>query len=694
SNLNLVAGQTAAVLAVATVGANGKVSIYNSAGSTQIVADVQGWFTAGGDFVPLTPTRLLDTRTGGGPAVCGGCPVWVPNGAIPANATAVYLSVTAVWPSTSTYLTATNIGLPALGTSNVNADPGQVVPNLVIADPRTALYIYNSAGNTHILVDLLGYSSAPTGPGTATGTGTAGTPFSLQLQTSGGVGALAWSVLPGTGSLPPGLTLNATSGLISGTPTQGGTFTFTAEAADTVGQTVDIPVTVTVALALASIRATGEVGVVYSSGAGTVTGGTAPYTWSQTAGTLPAGLALDPSTGTIAGTPTAPGGGSITLQVKDGNGAVGSWTGPLTVFPHLAHGVFSWANGSQWMGSSAPPQLAPVQVDGLTDVVSVASTGVGGYALKSDGTVWAWGSNSVGQLGNGTPGDSLTPVQVSISGVVAITGNAGNGFAVKADGTVWAWGYGGALLGQTTPVNSRVPLQLAGLSGITAIGGIPSLAAASSSLYAVKSDGTVWGWGNGAGGRLGSGNTAASQPTPVQVAGLPKVTAVSGASSGTAYALGADGTVWAWGAGASGQLGNGTTPAVPATPVQVSGLTGVTQIAAAAATGYALKSDGTVWSWGAGTAGQLGNGALGNSAVPVQAKVSGITSIAGARLSGYALASDGRLWAWGGSNNVYLGNSQPASTAQSTPAVADLLPPLTGVFSNPSSLAVYGIGIA
>ncbi|HET9655924.1 MAG TPA: putative Ig domain-containing protein [Kineosporiaceae bacterium] len=694
SNLNLEAGQTAAVLAVATVGANGKVSVYNSAGSTQVVADVQGWFTTGGDFVPLTPTRLLDTRTVQSP-LCSACETALPRSyGIPANATAVYLSVTAVWPTAPTYLTvypatASN-GRPPL-VSNINADAGRVVPNLVVADTRSAMtLIYNSAGNTHVVVDLLGYSSAPSTSDTASATGTAGTPFSLQLSAKGGVGALTWSVLPGTGSLPPGLALNATTGLLTGTPTQGGTYTFTAEATDTVGQTVDVSVTVTIALVLTSVKATGEVGVPYSSGAGTVTGGTAPYTWSLTAGTLASGLSLDPATGVISGTPTAPGGGTITLQVKDGNGGVGSWTGPLWVFPHLAHGVFGWGSSmSVSLGSPTPGQQSPVQVDGLTGIVSVAPAAQGGYALKSDGTVWAWGGGASGQLGNGTSpvfGSSI-PVQVSgLSGIVAVGATSADGFAVKPDGTVWGWGAGGPLLGQTTGANSNTPVQIPGLSGITAVAGGPSTA------YAVKSDGTVWAWGSGTSGRLGDGTTTVSQPTPVQVTGLPKATAVRGSGSG-AYALAADGTVWAWGAGASGQLGNGTMPATSAVPVQVSGLTGVTALAAGNLTAYALKPDGTVWSWGAGTNGQLGNSWLGNSAVPVQVKVSGITSIAASSSSAYALASDGRLWGWGWNGNGNLGNSQPASMTNQTPAVADLVPPLTAVYAQ-SGTPAFGIGIA
>ena len=149
-----------------------------------------------------------------------------------------------------------------------------------------------------------------------------------------------------------------------------------------------------------------------------------------------------------------------------------------------------------------------------------------------------------------------------------------------------------------------------------------------------RSDGTVWAWGVGTVGQLGNGGTANS-PVPVQVSGLTGVTAISGS-----YALRSDGTVWAWGSNTQGQLGNGTTGNNSTVPVKVSGLTGVTAIAGVldGGSGYALRSDGTVWAWGPNFFGELGNGTTTQSTVPV--KVSGLTgvaAIAGGDGTGYAL---------------------------------------------------------
>ena len=180
-------------------------------------------------------------------------------------------------------------------------------------------------------------------------------------------------------------------------------------------------------------------------------------------------------------------------------------------------------------------------------------------ALKSDGTVWAWGSNSYGQFGNGitlgTIASNSTPVQVSdFSGVIAIAAGEANSLALKADGTVWAWGsnsYGqfgnGITLG--TIASNSTPVQVSDFSGVIAI------AAGEANSLALKADGTVWAWGSNSYGQLGNGTTSDSS-TPVQVMGLSGVIAI--ASGGYhSLALKSDGTVWDWGYNIDGELGTG-----------------------------------------------------------------------------------------------------------------------------------------
>jgi alpha-tubulin suppressor-like RCC1 family protein len=195
----------------------------------------------------------------------------------------------------------------------------------------------------------------------------------------------------------------------------------------------------------------------------------------------------------------------------------------------------------------------PVPVSNLTGVIAIS----GGYynilALKSDGTVWAWGSNNFGQLGNGTQIDSNVPVPVSnLTGVIAISSSKlSASFALKSDGTVWAWGYGYlGQLGIGGGSNYNVPTLISNLTGVSAIAG------GEYNACALKSDGTVWAWGTNSFGQLGNGTNINSN-VPVPVSNLTDVIAISmgGVSS---LALKSDSTIWAWGDSNYGQFGNGT----------------------------------------------------------------------------------------------------------------------------------------
>ena len=189
-------------------------------------------------------------------------------------------------------------------------------------------------------------------------------------------------------------------------------------------------------------------------------------------------------------------------------------------------------------------------------------------ALKSDGTVWAWGSNSYGQLGDNTTVTRYTPVQTqNLSGITAISTGFQHSLALKSDSTVWAWGCNLiGRLGDNTTTDRHTPVQVQNLSGITAI------SAGHGQSLALKSDGTVWAWGANNAGALGDGTTIARY-IPVQILNLSSITYICSGQYNS-LALKSDGTVWAWGANSAGELGDNTTSKRLA-PVQVVGPDGL-----------------------------------------------------------------------------------------------------------------------
>jgi alpha-tubulin suppressor-like RCC1 family protein len=246
---------------------------------------------------------------------------------------------------------------------------------------------------------------------------------------------------------------------------------------------------------------------------------------------------------------------------------------------------------------------------------TIAAGAYHSLAVCSDNTARTWGYNNRGELGNGTNANSNVPVQVSgLTGIIAIAGggsqytNNGYSLALKNDGTVRAWGWNTlGQLGNGTNTDSNIPVTVSSLTGVSAI------AAGNVTSLALKNDGTVRAWGYNGQGQLGNGNNTDSN-VPISVSSLTGITAISAGSSHS-LALKNDGTVRAWGQNLYGQLGNGSNTDSNV-PVQVTGLAGIIRIAEGEQHSLALKNDGTVWTWGWNTFGQLGNGSTTDSNVP------------------------------------------------------------------------------
>lgn len=228
---------------------------------------------------------------------------------------------------------------------------------------------------------------------------------------------------------------------------------------------------------------------------------------------------------------------------------------------------------------------------GLTNIVRIANSGATGFAVRGDGTVWSWGANASGALGNGSTGAySLVPVQVSnMTGATDVAAGGSNGFALRNDGSVWAWGANtaGQLGNGSAVTQSTVPVKVTNLTAVTAIG------AGRYNGYAVRNDGTVWAWGAGSDGANGNNNACVNvdfpcaSRVPVQVSGLTGATTVTSFEYG-GLALRTDGSIAGWGFNGYQTLANDSAYWTALTPVTAQGVPNVTAIGSGEYSSYAL----------------------------------------------------------------------------------------------------------
>lgn len=314
----------------------------------------------------------------------------------------------------------------------------------------------------------------------------------------------------------------------------------------------------------------------------------------------------------------------------------------------------------------------------------ISSTVYGEHSfLIKDGTTYAWGANGYGQLGIGNKLNRKTPAAVDGTfAAVSIGGAHGVALDTANGGTVWTWGHNSAgQLGDNTIVTKTTPVQVLGTDGETYLSGIKAVAAGGRHSLAIADDNTVLSWGNNTYGQLGNGTTTTSR-IPVPVSDLTGVTAIA-AGGEFSLALKSDGTVWAWGNNSKGQLGIGST-ASSSTPVQVTALAEhfITQIAAGGSHALALDStNGIIYAWGYNEFGQLGDGTIATSKVPVEVVKTGITGDVTAIAAGldHSVAIiGGSVYAWGYNyygqlgNGATLGSYDPVRTLQTVIGLSDV----------------------
>ena len=311
-------------------------------------------------------------------------------------------------------------------------------------------------------------------------------------------------------------------------------------------------------------------------------------------------------------------------------------------------------------------------------------------AVASDGSIWAWGDDSQGELGDNSNSSSDTaPARISLpNGARAIQVAAGGMFslALTSNGQVYAWGqndFGQLGDNNTDPSDVPVPVDLP--SGVT----IDEVSAGEDYALAVTGGGQVYAWGDDAFGQLGNGQSGSGtlSDVPVEVQ-LPANTSVSEVSTRGYFslALTGSGSVLSWGAGLGGTLGNGgTSSSSTPGPVSLPADTNVINISAGDTFGLALTADGSVLAWGAGSKGQLGNGSDSESDTPTPVSLpANVTAndIAAGGSYGLAMAPGGRVYAWGDNTEGQLG-SGTAGGSSNTPA-----PVLLATHSTVASIAV------
>lgn len=402
---------------------------------------------------------------------------------------------------------------------------------------------------------------------------------------------------------------------------------------------------------------------------------------------------------------------------------VAGLTGVISIAAGRYHSLALKSDGTVWAwGGNGNGQLGdgtktsrnvPVQVAGLAGIVGISTTRSHSVALKFDGTVWTWGWNYYGQLGDGTITDRTLPIKVAMpAGVVQAVAGGFATYARRSDGTAVAWGdnfYG--QLGDGSTTERHLPVAMQGVTGaahiaagwghagilrtdgslwsvgqnyngqladsslvyapapvpLTGATAITRLAPGHKHSLALRADGTVVAWGANDWGQLGDG-TWDSRSAPTPVPGLTNMVAVA-AGSGFSIALKSDGTVWSWGYNYYGELGDPSVTESRASPGQIPGLTGVVAIAAGLDHVLALKSNGSLWSWGSNIYGQLGDGTFVNHGVPTL--VAAVTSPAAIAAGGYhtmILRSDGTVASWGRNDYGQLGDG--SSTNRATPVTA------------------------
>jgi alpha-tubulin suppressor-like RCC1 family protein len=345
-----------------------------------------------------------------------------------------------------------------------------------------------------------------------------------------------------------------------------------------------------------------------------------------------------------------------------------------------AHTVGQKSDGTLWgwgygyggqLLTSNETEPNPIQLGTATDWNKFNNGVNNTFAIKNNGTLWACGSNELGSLGVNSNTQFFTTFQqiTTATNWVKVSASYFFTLGLKADGTIWAWGQNNMYQLGNVPATAQqlFPIQVG-----TATDWVDVASGTSDTSFAIKSNGSIWGWGSNPSSIIVAGSSTTSVSTPTQVGTATNWVKMS-VGSQHILAQKADGTLWSWGGGPA--LGVGGTPSVTNIPQQIS--TDVWRsFCSGSATSFGVKSDGTLWAWGVNTNGQLADGTSTNRNVPTQIGTDTDWNTVQARTFATTMATktDGTVWYWGTNYYGEFGNGSSYVTTyftspQQTPGV-------------------------
>jgi len=333
--------------------------------------------------------------------------------------------------------------------------------------------------------------------------------------------------------------------------------------------------------------------------------------------------------------------------------------------------LWAWGYNSygQLGDGTTTSRATPIRIGTAANWSSVSASRRHTVAIRADGSLWAWGDNRNGQLGDGTTTNRTTPTRIgTATNWASVSAGWSHTVAIRTDGSLWAWGFNhSGQLGDSTTEDRLTPTRIGTATNWA------SISTGHSRTVAIRTDGSLWAWGSNWGGELGDGTITTwvnnnDRHSPVRIGTATNWAFVSAGNSHT-IAIRTDGTLWAWGSNRYGQLGDGmgggewTDPdrGRHTTPVRIGTSTNWVSVSAGSSRTVAIRADGTLWAWGENR-GQLGDGTTEARLTPIKIGTATDWAFVSAGVGhNMAIRTDGSLWAWGCNLVGQLGEVTPPS---------------------------------